>query len=508
MQRTFRSARRHHAKYLATYAEARPAIAALAAIALVGTSGVAAADTLEQALVAAFAHNPSLKGSRALARAAEEGVTEAKGAFGPTLGLEARHAYTSARIRGPTVSTQDHGFATSAELTLSQPLFTSGSLSANLDAARAAELIERERLRAASQKLIRDVVDAYVSVQRDIALYDVATEIHRLLEQQRDTTTARFRLRDATEPDVDQTVNRLELSAARVIAARSDVETSAARYRNLVGTYPDMLAPLPALPATPGLETLYAAAETGNPALAAARYTEVRSRALIGAARARMRPQVNAFATAARDPLTPYQNTLREESVTAGISLTMPLYTGGQQSAAVREEIERNLADQQFIEQTRRDVRESLASDWSVLQATTEAMPRYDTAVRAAESAVEGVRQQERSGIRTLREVLEVTNDLLTAHTEAVQARAEMYLRHVAVLRDAGLLDIGMFVPTDPGDPDDRHPQHGALAGLPLRPLAEPLDRLILQKGGAKAAVQREEAARFAWPGDGATAKP
>ncbi|MCJ2180026.1 TolC family outer membrane protein [Novosphingobium album (ex Hu et al. 2023)] len=457
------------------------------------------ADTLEQALAEAYVGNPSLKGSRDLASAADEGVVQARAAYGPTLSASARHTYTAARTRGTPFPSEHDGFASSLDVTLSQPLFTSGLLAAQMDAAEAASMIEREKLRGSSQQLILDVVNAYVSLQRDVQLYGVALDIYQLLQQQRDVIAERYRLRDSTAPDVDQTNNRLELAAGRVIIARSTVEASAARYRNVVGTYPGALAPLPALPDLPALETLYAAAETHNPALGAAKFTEARSRAAVGAARAQMRPQINAFASAARSPASPYQNTLREESVQAGISLTMPLYTGGQLSSALREASDRNLADRQLIEQARRDMRETLATDWSLLQASSEAMPRYTAAVQAAERAVAGVKTQETSGIRTLRDVLDVTNDLLNARTAAAQTRAEIYLRRVAVLRDAGLLTIGMFAQIQPYDPDSREAGIAYLAGLPLRPILEPADQAFASGRVPQEPVQRENSATYDW---------
>lgn len=458
------------------------------------------ADTLEEAVAKAYESNPALQANRELTKAADEGVTQAKAAYGPSLNVSASHQFTASRIRGTTLPSEDDGFASSASLTLSQPLFTSGRIAANLDVAKADKLIVRENLRAAGQQLILDVANAYVSLQRDIELYGVAVEIYDLLLAQRDVTASRYRLRDSTAPDLDQTINRLEQAAGRVIIARASVETSAARYRNLVGAYPETLAPPPPLPALPTLETLYVTAESSNPALAVAKFTEARSRAVVGAARANMLPLVNGFASLSRSSLSPYQNTLRQEAAVAGVSVSMPLYSGGQMSSAVRESINRNLADQLFTEQARRTMRETLATDWSLLQATTEALPRYDAAVTAAESAVEGVKRQETSGIRTLRDVLDVTNDLLTARTSAVQTRAEAYLRKVAVLRDAGVLSIDMLAQIAPYDPDSYHPGMAVLAGLPLEPILTPVDRLLLNKRVKAAPVVREDSPDYTWP--------
>lgn len=455
------------------------------------------AETLEDALTAAYRNNPSLEGARDLSRAADEGVVQTRGAYGPTLSLSAQHEYTDARIRGGLTSSQDEGFGTTAELALSQPLFTSGRLSAAVDAATANSLAVRAKLEEANQQMISDVVTAYVFLQRDIELYAVASEIYQLLLRQRDQTLSRYRLRDSTAPDVDQTLNRLELAAGRVISSRADVMVSAARYRNLVGRYPDSLSPLPALPNLPLLETLYAQAETYNPTLAASRFAETGSRAAVATARAEMMPQVSGYASALRAPITPYQNRYRQESVSVGVRMNMPLYTGGQMSSALRAAKDRNLADQQFVEQARRDTRERLAADWSRLEAIGGSLPRFDAAVAAAERALDGVERQETAGIRTLRDVLDVTNDLLSARTAAVQARSDAYALHVAVLRDAGILRIDMFSRDRADDPNMRPRGQSKAAGLPLRPLLEPLDRLAQTASVPKARVQLEYALEF-----------
>ncbi len=462
----------------------------------------ARADTLAEAVARAYERNPELQGNRALTRAADEVVTQAQGAYGPSLSVNASHEYTVRRTTLESRSVDDRGSGTTVAATLSQPLFTSGRLAAALDAAKAGRMVARANLRALSQQLILDVISAYASLQRDIALFDVATEIHALLQQQRDVTLARFNLRDSTQPDLDQTNSRLQIAAGRVIAARAAVENSAARYRNVVGVYPERLEPLPSLPGLPGLpslDVLYARAETNNPMLAAAKFTEYQSRSAVAAARAEMGPEVTAFSTAQRAPLTPFRNSDRTESITAGVSLFMPLYSGGRLPAAVREAVQRNFADQQFVEQARRDLRESLANNWSRSQAAAEALPRFEAAVSAAERAVSGVKQQETAGIRTLRDVLDVTNDLLAARTSAAETRAELYIRKAAVLRDAGLLSIELFSDQPRYDPDSYYPAAASLAGLPLRPVIAPIDRLLLDKRVPPVPVDREDAAVFNW---------
>ncbi|WP_226638362.1 TolC family outer membrane protein [Novosphingobium profundi] len=457
------------------------------------------AETLAEALASAYAGNPQLQGNRDLVAASDELVVQARAAYGPSLALSAQHTFTAARTRGTALPAEDQGFASSVELSLNQPLFTSGRLAAGIDAAEATRLSAREALRGQTQQLLLDVVSSYVGVRRDTQLYAIAVENYELLRGQNDVIAARYALHDSTRPDLEQTANRLELAAGRVIEARATVEASAARYRHLVGHYPQDLAPPPPLPALSTLETLYVTAERYNPNLTAATLTAAASRAQVRAARAQMRPQVSAFSALSRSPLSPYQNTVREEAVSAGVRLTLQLYSGGLQSSALRQAIAANLADQQFVEEARRTMRETLAANWSRLQAAEASLPRYLAAVQAGERAVDGVSRQETAGIRTLRDVLQVTNDLLNARTAAAQTEAEIYLRQAALLRDAGILSIATLTDRAPYDPDSRIPGIARYAGHPVRIVMEPIDRLLQPRAGREAPVVRENAARFEW---------
>lgn len=469
-------------------------LAATAAITALAASP-AFAETLEEAALRAYENNPGLEVQRAVARASDELVTQARGAYGPQLDLTARHTFTYTRtnIEELPNAIVQNGFGTSAEVQFTQPLFTSGRLAAALDVAEASALASRENTRDASQQLLLDVIGAYVSVRRDLQLYDVARETYELLLQQRNLTASRLALRDATAPDVDQTANRVELAAGRLLLAQSALEVSAANYRALVGSYPDDLAPPPMLPPLPTLENLYASAEVANPRILAQRYIEQASESQLAGARAAMGPQVTAEANAGRRNASPYENTNYTEQVTGAVRVNIPLYAGGRLQSRRREAEQRNIAAQFSVEDTRRSVRQSLASDWNQMQASQLALPRYQSAVAAAQRAVDGVKRQETAGIRTLRDVLDVTNDLFVARSSAVQTEADLYFRHASVLRAAGLLTIDVLANRAAYDPDNYDPGLAGLAGLPLLPLIEPIDNILLNDWAEPVAVDQEQ---------------
>jgi len=457
------------------------------------------AETLEEAALKAYENNPSVEIQRAVARANDELVTQAESAYGPQINLSASHTYTATgtHIDALANTIEQSGFATTGSVRMTQPLFASGRLASAVDAAEASSLAARENVRDASQQLLLDVVAAYLSVRRDLQLYDVASETYQLLLQQRNLTQSRLDLRDATAPDVDQTSNRVEVAAGRLIQARSDLEVSAAAYRELVGNFPEDLAPPAPLPPLPTLDELYVSADSTNPGLLAQRYIEASSRAQLAGTRAAFGPQVTADVNAGRFNSSPYDNESYSEQVSAAVRLEIPLYTGGRLQSRRREAEQRNIAAQFSVEQTRRDVRQSLASDWNRMRSAELALPRFNAAVAAAQRAVDGVKRQETAGIRTLRDVLEVTDDLFIARSNAVQTEADLYFRKASVLRAAGLLTIDLFAARAEYDPDSYDPALAHIAGLPLRPLVEPLDNILLNDWAAPAGVEQENDGQY-----------
>lgn len=458
----------------------------------------AQADTLEEALVRAYENNPGVERSRALTRATDEGIVQARAAYGPNISANVTHAFTRRNTIVEAVDLgRSEGFATTATLNLAQPLFTSGRLAAGVDLATAQAERARQDLRAASQQLVLDVITAYVSLQRDIELYEVSGGIYELLRQQRDIQAARLELRDATAPDVQQTESRMQLAAARVVLAKAAVEASAAAYRALVGVYPEELAPPPELPELPPLEELYALAEIRNPELLSAQFAELGSRAQLAGARAERGPRVDANLQAGRIPLGLYANDPYGEDLSASVTLNMPLYTGGLVSSVIRDTLQRNIVAQNNLEQRRRTVRQSLATNWNAVQSSLLAIPRFAAAVEVAERAIEGTQQQQIAGIRTLRDVLETTNDLFAAQSNAAQVAADRYIQHASVLRDAGILTIDLFVEGVEYDPDSYSPGVAGIAGLPFEPVLEPVDALLVANGVRSAGVEKEDDLRY-----------
>ena len=470
-------------------------------------AGALQAETLAEALGKAYQSNPQLEAQRARERASDEVVAQARGAFGPQVNASASYQFLDRRTTG-TLGSRDDGAGFTYGVTLDQPLFTSGQLAASLNAAQAAQLVEREALRLAEQGLIAEVVAAYVGVQRDLAIYGVQSQIRQLLDDQFDITSERFRLRDVTATDLDQTDNRRLVARAREEEALANVQSSATAYRRLVGNFPQDLAPLPGLPVLPDLQSLYQIAETRSPQILIAHYAAQTSRETLAQRRAERGPVVTGNLAALASPLSPFENKPRAEELMAGVSVVLPLYSGGVLSARIREAEQLSQADVFDHEQARRDVRDVIGARWNQARAARAATPVYRSSVEAARSALVGVRRQEQVGTRTSRDVLETTNDLLNSRIAEIDSAANGYIATVYAMANAGLLDIAQFGADAPRyDPEGYDPFAQGLAGLPLQPLLDPIDSILLDRSTEDVTVLREADPAYTVPSAAADAE-
>lgn len=464
----------------------------VAGLAFAAIPGSAIAESLKEAIAQAYASNPSLKAQQAEARAAEEVTEQARARFGPSVTGQAGYGYTRYRLDPDSIGGSQDGFGTQYSLSINQPLFTSGRLTANFRAAEAGERIGRESTRAARLDLLRAVVTAYTNVLRDQQLVAIAEENVGILSGQLDQTQARYDARYATATDLTQTQNRLLFADAQLEIARSNLLGSRNAYRNIVGAYPGDLEPVPPLPSLPPtLEDAQDIALIDNPDARIAEYNQQVSRANLAAARAERGPNVSLDGSYTRSPVTVTSNSQDQVTQQAVISVTMPIFTSGRLTAQVREASERAEADVYRFEQARRDVRETVASLWDQLAGLRRALPIYRRSVLAAEQAVVGVRQQLSAGQATSLDVLDTTRDLLNSRTAEAQAEAQLYSAHAALLVALGGLDVGDFAdPSLAYDLLNYRPTW--FAGLPTEPFIHPIDTILYDDHVDVGSVQME----------------
>ncbi|GAA4770026.1 TolC family outer membrane protein [Novosphingobium ginsenosidimutans] len=401
------------------------------------------ASTLAQAIAYSYETNPRLLAERASSRAADLGYPAARAAFGPRLDASANLSYTRDRDEVlPGSFLRQQGWSDTASLILSQPLLTFGRSQARVGQAAATIEYRRESLRLVQNEVMLDVIAAYVGTLREAGAVTIARENVALLQRQLEESNARFAVREITLADVQQVETRLALGKTVLLDAQARLGEIQSRFYRAVGMPPGELAPPEplTLPVT-ALSEAYGLADTESPLVRAAQARERVSRAFLAGTRAEAAPRVDFRGTADYGSVSEYTRDLRGTRVRGTVTLSVPLFDSGARSAESGQAREANSADLQLIAAAQRDSRTAVATGWNNLLAARMSIDHYRQAVESAQRAYENAQRQERAGMRSTLDVLDLARDLLNVRNAYNAALADEYQSRATLLAAMGQLD-------------------------------------------------------------------
>jgi TolC family type I secretion outer membrane protein len=272
-----------------------------------------------------------------------------------------------------------------------------------------------------------------------------------ILGQELEAVKERFKAGDVTSTDLKQSEARVARSKAEYVAASGQLENSRAEFERVVGFAPDDTLYIPAQPFDfpPGLEDMVKSAESGNPALETSRQEQAAAQKDVDQRFGELLPEVLAYATYNKQYDLQPGIVDDSETKTIGIRAKVPLYEAGTVRSKVREA--KNIASQreQQVSQQRRLLREDIARNWNVLMSAREEIAARQVELEAAQAAREGVREESKMGERTVLDVLDADQDVLSA--EAAKARAH---RDEVVASYALAASLGWLLPEKMGMAD------------------------------------------------------
>lgn len=417
--------------------------------------------TLAEAITLAYRTNPELLSARAVARSTDYRIPQARAGFGPSLSATAGYTFTRTRVElMPGSFGGASGWTSTASLILNQPVFTFGRNAAAVAGAVAASEYQRNVLRLTEAQVLNNVVTTYVSVLRDAAAVTIARENLALLERQLTDNTQRYRARDLTQTDLDQTRTRAEFGRAQLIQAEGQLGISQKQFLQYVGAPPGDLAPPDLIDVRfSEIDAAYAYAEANSALIHAAEAREKISRASLAAAKADYLPRVDVRGTADYGSISPYNDNLRTTQLVGQVVLSQPIIDSGLRRARVGEAREANQSDWRLLDAALRNTREAIGSAWDQLAATRASLVGYRAAIDAADRAYQGAVLQQRAGDRSTLDVLDLARDLLTVRTSYNVALANEYLARSSLLAAAGMLEGPMLVTGLPPYDADAHYQ-------------------------------------------------
>ena len=457
------------------------ALASVAAIAvLCGAGAPAWADTLQEAIALAYRTNPTLLAQRANQRALDESIVQARAGLRPTLSVTVSGDY--ARDYADTALDPDSDGA-AASIGLSQTLWSGGRVGHGITAAEAEILAGRENLREIEQSVLASVIQAYADVIRDVEVLRIRQANLSVLQRQLEESTARFEVGEITRTDVAQSEARLAQSEADLANAQAQLSTSRAIYAAVVGQAPGDLAPMPELPGVPAdFDSALDVALVDNPSIRAAIFTLRAAEANVAAARAEYMPSVRATASygGANADFDRFGDIADNTRLTAGATLSVPLFTGGLNASRVAAALERANAAQINVEGENRNALQAVSSAYAQAISARATLQAGEEAVRAATVAAEGVRQEAQVGLRTTLDVLNGELELRNAEVTLASARRNQYVAQANLLAAMGRLEGPDLDPTlETYDPAANYQRVRNRGALPWDGVLESLDRAV-----------------------------
>lgn len=410
----------------------------------------ASADTIEAALIRAYQTNPQLNAQRSQVRVTDENVPQALSGYRPRVAVTA-----SAGVQYTDIETKAGGNATtlvrsvvngtnaprSAGVTVSQTLFNGNQTANRTRAAESQVSAAREGLRVLEQSVLLAAATVYMDYLRDSAIVEVQKSNVRVLEQTLKQTKDRFNVGEVTRTDVAQSEAQLAAGRTQQLTAESNLTTTRANFRRIIGSEPVALAPgspvdrfLP-----PSLAAAVDLGLTQNPNVTAAMFGIDVSYLQVKVNEGALFPTVT-LQTSVQQSYEQSLTVFRSFGASAVAQLSVPVYQGGAEYSLIRQSKE-TLAQQRLnLEQVRDQARANVVQAWGQLTAGKAQVQSAQSQVAASEIALNGVREEAKAGQRTTLDVLNAQQALVNARVALVTAQHDRVVASYSVLNAVGRL--------------------------------------------------------------------
>ena len=407
-----------------------------AAILMLATPSLAAAESLRDSLRNAYKNSGILVQNRALLRAADEKVADAVAALRPVINWSSKfaHAHNDAA----------NNDSLTTSLNAKWLLYDFGSSDLQTEALKETVLATRQSLVAIEQNVLLRAATAHMNYRRSVEFVSLRSANVELIEQELRAAQDRFDVGEVTRTDVALAEARLASARASLVSAQGELAKAAAEYHAVVGRKPgDLVTPssLPELPkdASEAIST----ARSHHPELIRVKHEVAAAELVVKASQLAYRPRLEAGAGLSNVDL--------DGEVTRSLSLTVsgPIYSGGAIASASRSAIAQRDATRARLHVAGLEVEQTVRNAFVVLEVARSTGEATDRQIEAAGVAFRGVREEASLGARTTLDVLNAEQELLDARVSRISTQIDEQIASYSLLAAMGkltatALDLGV----------------------------------------------------------------
>ncbi|MBS0590945.1 MAG: TolC family outer membrane protein, partial [Proteobacteria bacterium] len=345
------------------------------------------------------------------------------------------------------------GRSRAASITLTQTLFDWGKITRWRSANALSEGADFT-YDAASQDLLVRTAAAYFNVLTAEDQLSFSKLNEKSLQKQLDQADERFKVGLSAITDVHVARAQHDASVAQVITAQNAVETAREGVVQIIGKnfgeLKKLRDPVPLDKPTPtDMQAWVDLAQKQNPALASAEKSLTSAEYNIQTERSGHYPTIGASLQRSATP--GWSNSgvgsgplLHGNSVngttTVGVTLNIPIFTGGLVSSQTRQAVYQRDAAQDQVELTRRTVNANTRNAYRAVIAGISEVEAAKAAVVSAQSAVDATQAGFEVGTKTILDVLTSQSTLVQAQSAYSQARHQFVLSGLQLKQAAGVM--------------------------------------------------------------------
>ena len=354
-------------------------------------------------------------------------------------------------LAGPAESKRS-GPTSGFNVTLTQPLFNWQNFQVYKEAgfkAAQAEAIFGQ----ATQDLIVRVAQAYFDVlaSQDSLAFIQGQKV--AIAEQLAQAKRNFEVGTATITDTHEAQARFDLATSQEIAAQSDLEIKKRTLQQIVGKFPDQLAPLKVnielnAPTPNAMEDWASAASTQSFSVRAQEAAVEVSVREIDRLRAGHLPTLNIVGNAGVNnsglSTTATVNSAADTTnYNIGLQLAIPIYAGGNVSSLVRQAAANREKAQQDLESTRRTSALSARQSFLLVTNGMAQVKALEAALLSSRSALDSNKLGYEVGVRINIDVLNAQQQVFSTLRDLSRARYDTILNGLRLKAAAGTLSDG-----------------------------------------------------------------
>ncbi len=425
------------------------------ALAIAASPMLAHGENLPDAYQAARANDPVLAQAEAQRLSSGEAVPQARSQLLPQLNasLSLNQTNGNGTYRDPNgveQPTPNSGHVRQRQLSanLDQTILDFSKFS-NLKAAHSSVDSADAQYQAQLQSLIIRVSQAYFDVLTAEDELDFAKANEQALARELDQAQQRFNVGLSAITDVQDAKARHDTATAQVITSQNTLDDTREALSQItgqpVGELEKLRDDLPMAPPQPNDQKAWVdQALQLNPNILAQQYNVETAEHNISTARAGHLPTISAGVSYGKGASWvengPYVRS--PGSTTIGLTLNVPLFSGGYTQSVVRQSIHDRDASADALEQQRRQViRDTRGAFRSVIAGISE-VEATKAAVTSSQSAVDANQAGFEVGTRTIVDVLNAQQALTQARSQYSQARHQFILNKLLLKQAAGAVDV------------------------------------------------------------------